>query len=114
MLDRPIDPAVEPYRHIVEGWRRDLAANKAFQHAPAKKDNGPIGLTVKKMPASLPDGPCGMTRQQSHALAFIGQYIADHGNSPSYDEIAAAIRSEERRVGKECVSTYRSRWSPYN
>src|SRR3546814_18500451 len=24
------------------------------------------------------------------------------------------IRSEERRVGKECVSTGRSRWSPYH
>src|SRR3546814_14776366 len=31
--------------------------------------------------------------------------------------VAAALiglRSEERRVGKECVSTCRSRWSPYN
>src|SRR3546814_2234007 len=26
----------------------------------------------------------------------------------------AQTRSEERRVGKECVSTCRSRWSPYN
>src|SRR3546814_11133018 len=26
----------------------------------------------------------------------------------------AAVRSEERRVGKECVSTCRSRWSPYH
>src|SRR3546814_2265134 len=26
----------------------------------------------------------------------------------------ARIRSEERRVGKECVSTCRSRWSPYH
>src|SRR3546814_20467068 len=25
-----------------------------------------------------------------------------------------AWRSEERRVGKECVSTCRSRWSPYH
>src|SRR3546814_4696010 len=25
-----------------------------------------------------------------------------------------AERSEERRVGKECVSTCRSRWSPYH
>src|SRR3546814_13028027 len=25
-----------------------------------------------------------------------------------------AQRSEERRVGKECVSTCRSRWSPYH
>src|SRR3546814_13677388 len=31
-------------------------------------------------------------------------------------ERAAAVstRSEERRVGKECVSTCRSRWSPYH
>src|SRR3546814_16212872 len=29
------------------------------------------------------------------------------------DDIAfGALRSEERRVGKECVSTFRSRWSP--
>src|SRR3546814_3741341 len=27
---------------------------------------------------------------------------------------AAPRRSEERRVGKECVSTCRSRWSPYH
>src|SRR3546814_16319152 len=27
---------------------------------------------------------------------------------------ALAARSEERRVGKECVRTCRSRWSPYH
>src|SRR3546814_13446881 len=27
---------------------------------------------------------------------------------------AVLMRSEERRVGKECVSTCRSRWSPYH
>src|SRR3546814_13473285 len=27
-------------------------------------------------------------------------------------ELVGATRSEERRVGKECVSTCRSRWSP--
>src|SRR3546814_10817803 len=30
-----------------------------------------------------------------------------------YDE-SVRDRSEERRVGKECVSTCRSRWSPYH
>src|SRR3546814_21054531 len=33
------------------------------------------------------------------------------------DRVGAAAkgdRSEERRVGKECVSTCRSRWSPYH
>src|SRR3546814_14591962 len=27
--------------------------------------------------------------------------------------LVGPLRSEERRVGKECVSTCRSRWSPY-
>src|SRR3546814_19975381 len=29
-----------------------------------------------------------------------------------YPIVDAGMRSEERRVGKECVSTFRSRWSP--
>src|SRR3546814_1075462 len=29
-------------------------------------------------------------------------------------EASIQARSEERRVGKECVSTCRSRWSPYH
>src|SRR3546814_19738769 len=34
----------------------------------------------------------------------------------SYRQLPSAdvARSEERRVGKECVSTCRSRWSPYH
>src|SRR3546814_17968497 len=28
-------------------------------------------------------------------------------------DVIAPIKSEERRVGKECVSTRRSRWCPY-
>ena len=27
---------------------------------------------------------------------------------------ATGVRSEERRVGKECISLCRSRWSPYH
>src|SRR3546814_5079897 len=30
------------------------------------------------------------------------------------DDRLALQRSEERRVGKECVSTCRSRWTPYH
>src|SRR3546814_13936278 len=30
------------------------------------------------------------------------------------DALGIPRRSEERRVGKECVSTCRSRWSPYH
>src|SRR3546814_14962644 len=38
----------------------------------------------------------------AHYGSFSGPYNAD------------MRRSEERRVGKECVSTCRSRWSPYH
>src|SRR3546814_18331474 len=36
------------------------------------------------------------------------------GGWTSTNYAALACRSEERRVGKECVSTCRSRWSPYH
>src|SRR3546814_9483774 len=35
------------------------------------------------------------------------------GDEPGEAAIEIVVRSEERRVGKECVSTCRSRWSPY-
>src|SRR3546814_14612967 len=39
----------------------------------------------------------------------------DYADHPNFVEVAGEwSRSEERRVGKECVSTCRSRWSPYN
>src|SRR3546814_8099439 len=33
---------------------------------------------------------------------------------PVWSWLVIVLRSEERRVGKECVSTCRSRWSPYH
>src|SRR3546814_11538801 len=49
---------------------------------------------------------------RSFGIAFdIGTTtIAGHLSNLSSGEVIA--RSEERRVGKECVSTCRSRWSP--
>src|SRR3546814_19102488 len=45
-------------------------------------------------------------------------YSIDFDDQISYnattDRFNNIGRSEERRVGKECVSTCRSRWSPYN
>src|SRR3546814_13916798 len=40
---------------------------------------------------------------------FLDAECAVYGD-PAFD----LARSEERRVGKECVSTCRSRWSPYH
>src|SRR3546814_17534857 len=40
---------------------------------------------------------------------FYPQFATHNAHS-----VAWILRSEERRVGKECVSTCRSRWSPYH
>src|SRR3546814_8119687 len=37
-----------------------------------------------------------------------------HRRTPLPGSLMGTRRSEERRVGKECVSTCRSRWSPYH
>src|SRR3546814_13871481 len=39
---------------------------------------------------------------------------ADDEGAVDHHQLVVELRSEERRVGKECVSTCRSRWSPYN
>src|SRR3546814_14077790 len=55
----------------------------------------------------------------------LGEYIIQLRKEPPSHIIAPAVhltkekveadfRSEERRVGKECVRTCRSRWSPYH
>src|SRR3546814_4292737 len=49
-----------------------------------------------------------------------GQGLVDGGVAPRLPAgelpllVYPSARSEERRVGKECVSTCRSRWSPYH
>src|SRR3546814_12322558 len=53
-------------------------------------------------------------RKTGHAVS--GFICRDVSGEPGADVSGAASqgRSEERRVGKECVSTCRSRWSPYH
>src|SRR3546814_1288610 len=40
--------------------------------------------------------------------------LQDQAATSAVNERISKGRSEERRVGKECVSTCRSRWSPYH
>src|SRR3546814_19710539 len=60
----------------------------------------------------------------AHALSVTARHVK-HAGLKARHEVAALVehlvvgqlalgRSEERRVGKECVSTCRSRWSPYH
>src|SRR3546814_20841017 len=72
--------------------------------------------------ATVTSAMCGRSR-----LGLIGECSDSESRSFLSDEelhaprvrcrpwaVLANDRSEERRVGKECVSTCRSRWSPYH
>src|SRR3546814_8912080 len=56
----------------------------------------------------IADDDSGMMRGDVRELRP-PRHVADGVHPP-----VARARSEERRVGKECVSTCRSRWSPYH
>src|SRR3546814_1078671 len=63
--------------------------------------------------------PPASTLNLAHMIPLSAVWAAPDRGGPSSDGHFSAPplffgRSEERRVGKECVSTCRSRWSPYH
>src|SRR3546814_12828427 len=52
-----------------------------------------------------------------HNAAFDTRFLTAElarAGLPAFGQLCATVRSEERRVGKEWVSTCRSRWAPYH
>src|SRR3546814_15958750 len=81
----------------------DLSMRGIAKHFGAVMANDGIDLTLRRrdLPGLLGENGAGKTTLMN---ILFGAYAADAG---SID-----IRSEERRVGTECVSTRRHRWSP--
>src|SRR3546814_11714044 len=78
------------------------------------------------LPRGLHVGLCGTgsplparERAASCTVGIAGKamFVVDAGEGAARNIAQMGLpngRSEERRVGKECVSTCRSRWSPYH
>src|SRR3546814_17236898 len=71
----------------------------------------PLLCTGKSMGASLVVN--SLSKHIGGHGNALGGTVTDTGLYDWSDYRNIAERSEERRVGKECVSTCRSRWSPY-
>src|SRR3546814_4976244 len=84
------------YEMRISDWSSDVCSSDLYldgpDHARARPAQHCRGRLARCQPCS-----CDPVRQYS------GLPRETHG-----------CRSEERRVGKECVSTCRSRWSPYH
>ena len=62
---------------------------------------------------TVPDVHQHLIRQRApRDVLFVDRKVQHVGLLPRWD--LTDRRSEERRVGKECLSVCRSRWSPYH
>ena len=113
-------------RQAVEQTLVNDYANPEALHEPGQKANGILNLARQKL-AKLINAPLdeeiiftsGATESDNlaikgvalqHYLATQGKLSKPHLLISSIKHAAILLRSEERRVGKEC----RSRWSPYH
>src|SRR3546814_12303548 len=71
----------------------------------AAEPEAAVGVEVAEVAHAVDDA--GTSARCARALTPTLSRKRERGQKPS-------PRSEERRVGKECVSTCRSRWSPYH
>src|SRR3546814_4764431 len=97
------------YEMRISDWSSDVCSSdlEMATRRTVKRTAAKTGKTAKKKVArkKAAAGKSTVKRAASAAAAR---------KTPAKKKVAARkTRSEERRVGKECVSTCRSRWSPY-
>src|SRR3546814_9053901 len=73
---------------------------------------------LRKVRTVIADADTTFQMEQGPLMSKTRTYVAYPDKFRIDATVAGAqviqVRSEERRVGKECVSTCRSRWSPYH
>src|SRR3546814_14740599 len=103
------------------GFNRRLDAN--FMKLKALVDAGEIGdVQLVKITSRDPAPPSVDYLKSSGGLFLdmtihdfdMARYVMGKEVKEVYAAASVLTRSEERRVGKECVSTCRTRWSPYH
>src|SRR3546814_15253466 len=107
------------YEMRISDWSSDVCSSDLIpldELLVAGRRTNRSHLKRRLLAAGLKDDrceQCGISEWQGKPLSL----QLHHKNGDGLDkriENLEFIRSEERRVGKECVSTCRSRWSPYN
>src|SRR3546814_6489317 len=87
------------YEMRISDWSSDVCSSD-LPFLPGLQDEVGIGGERAREAARVPrvQGPAQIVQEIEHRVPLLRR-----------DD-----RSEERRVGKECVSKCRSRWSPYH
>src|SRR3546814_14301752 len=83
------------------------------RNPPARRKRGAVDFErVRRRP--VPAEACADGVAIDLEVGAIGVQPRGEFRDIADRKIVHRIRTEERRVGKECVSTFGSRWSPYN
>jgi preprotein translocase subunit SecB len=69
---------------------------------------------TKDLSFENPNAPASLAPQQQQPAINIQINVSANNIAENEFEVTLSVRSEERRVGKECRSMCRSRWSPYH
>src|SRR3546814_18658563 len=95
----------------ISDWSSDVCSSDLVK----KFESGMVinPLTIRP-DATLADALALMERHGIHGIPVTEEAGKLVGILTNRDVRFATDRSEERRVGKECVSTCRYRWSPYH
>src|SRR3546814_16306142 len=95
------------YEMRISDWSSDVCSSDL----PAIE----AGETVPRAPGSAADRLVQLliAQQADAGAAGVTAIVVQRPQQLQHLD-RAAVRSAERRVGKECVSTCRSRWSPYH
>src|SRR3546814_14575750 len=102
-----------PYTTLFRSQRwREIASQISDRLLQAMRGMAAVDALVHPGAGALVGARVRVEIEQAerHAFTVLEDVGADVG-MPAFDVVD---RSEERRVGKECVSTCRSRWSPYH
>src|SRR3546814_3837436 len=97
------------YEMRISDWSSDVCSSDLVDVERAEGNGEVEGDAEAESPAQA--GIADKRRLRPGAARCSG---GGHGNFGAQVRPARRSRSVERRVGKECVSTCRSRWSPYH
>src|SRR3546814_20456146 len=101
------------YEMRISDWSSDVCSSDLREmQSPYERFQALEAKRAREEPLSY----CYARTREEHEPYFKGKDITQlkrwlENIRKNYDKLVDP-RSEERRVGKECVSTYRSRWSP--
>src|SRR3546814_16597588 len=99
----------------ISDWSSDVCSSDLADREAA--DDGALDGEVVEQRGQVADvvgNAVGRLVDLREAVApLVVEHDAEAVRQPGDHVVPDAQRSEERRVGEECVSTCRSRWAPY-